>query len=450
MGRLIYFLCLLLFSIISIFLGFNSTIIPNLVLYLIILFYIINLVLIVNIGLTCVYIKSNSFFDKITNVTYETSNYSVLVLKDSNISDMDEIKELGSWSSEMDTNYDEALSKFIARTDIKTKKFNSVFDIVNAFLEKEIQAIMINDNYIDIIGENTEGFSENIKVLRTESIKSLTEKLDSTVDISNLHSFNVYLSGIDTYGEISTVSRSDVNIIATINLDTGKILLTNTPRDYYVQLAGTTGTKDKLTHAGYYGIGTSVKTLENLYDINIDYYVRVNFSSLISLVDEIGGIDIESDKTFVPYTDRSFTVKYGWNHFNGKQALAYSRERYAYSDGDRHRGRNQQQVIEAILKKITANNDIGTYSKLLNTLEKSFQTSADRKLINSLLNLQIKKNYAWKVESIAVDGYGSSGETYSYPGQDLWIMIPNYDTVNAAKDKIKEFANGSEDKEKVQ
>ncbi len=338
MKRLIYYIFLLILSIVSIILSFNSTIIPSKYLYLIILIYFLILVLVFylitrrkkfirflgifislflllgDIAIGYVYFRTNSFFSKINDIEYKTSNYSVLLLKESKITDMEEIKELGSWHSDLDTNYEEALTKFTERTDIKIKKYEIILSIVNDFLEGKIDAIMINDNYIELIDESNEGFKDKIKVLDTESIKSLTEKLDNTVDLRKMKSFNIYISGIDTYGDISNVSRSDVNIIATINLDKGKILLTNTPRDYYVQLAGTTGNKDKLTHAGYYGVSMSAKTLENLYDIHIDYYIRVNFTSLITLVDEIGGIDVYSDYDLIT-EHYKVHVKKGWNHF---------------------------------------------------------------------------------------------------------------------------------------
>ena len=137
---------------------------------------------------------------------------------------------------------------------------------------------------------------------------------------------------------------------------------------------------DKLTHAGVYGIDMSIKTLEDLYDTKIDYYIRVNFNTLIKLVDEIGGIDIYSDAAFTPWTNRSVYVKYGWNHFDGAAALAYSRERMTYLEGDIHRGQNQQQVIEAIIKKVTQSRDINTYLNLLSVMEESLQTNLDKKI----------------------------------------------------------------------
>lgn len=461
MIKKIYYLFILLFSIISIYLGFNSTIIPNNILYLIILFYLINLIIIglllfrkkkilkilgiflsiiliiANVGLIFVYNKTNSFFDKITNIEYETNNYSVIVLKDSKFNKLDDITSIGLFYNEIDKNYKDAIVELDDKKKIDKKEYDNVLLLVTDFLAKKIDAIFINENYIDIIDESNEKFKENIKTIDTITINTEVKQNRQLMnDITKMNSFNIYISGIDTYGPISTVSRSDVNIIATVNIKENKILLTNTPRDYYVQLHGTTGNKDKLTHAGVYGIDMSIKTLEDLYETKIDYYVRVNFNTLISLVDEIGGIDIYSDQNLYY---KYYFINYGWNHFDGQKALLYSRERYSYVDGDRHRGRNQQQVIEAIFKKVTESKDINTYLKLLNTLEQNFQTNIDKKMINGFINLQIKNNYNWQFDSIAVTGYDDGGYTYSYPGQYLYVMQPDVDSLNNAKKKIKEM-----------
>ena len=447
----------------SIYLGFNSTIIPDNILYLIILFYVINLllilillfrkkkifqilgiflsiiVIIVNSGLVFVYYKSNSFFNKITNIEYETNNYAVIVLNDSKLNNLDDIVSIGLFYNEIDRNYKDAIVELDDKRELEKKEYDNVLTLVTDFLGKKVDALFVNENYIDIIDEGTDKFKENIKTIDTIAINTEVKQNRQLMnDIKKIKSFNIYISGIDAYGPISTVARSDVNIIATVNMKTNQILLTNTPRDYYVQLHGTTGNKDKLTHAGVYGIDMSIQTLEDLYETNIDYYIRVNFNSLITLVDAIEGVDIYADQT-VTTLHYKVHVKQGWNHFNGEQALGYARERYAYMDGDRHRGRNQQQIIEAIIKKVTESKDINTYIKLLSTLESGMQTNIDKKMINGMINLQVKNNYNWGVESLAVTGYDAGGYTYSYPGQYLYVMQPDIDSLNIAKNKIKEI-----------
>ena len=468
MKKLIYIIFLILLSIMSIFLAFNSTIIPNTIIYLLILFYVINLILIcvlitrkkkfirilgiilsilviLSSGLMIfVYQKANSFFNSITNVEYETSNYSIVILNDSPYEKINDLSNIGIYNNELDKNYSLALEELNDKVKINNEKCDGLVELVASLLESKIEAILINENYIDIIDETTKGFKDKTKVLDTLSIKSIKEKKELENEIKKLGNFNIYISGIDTYGEISTVSRSDVNIIATIDMKNNKILLTNTPRDYYVQLHGTTGVKDKLTHAGVYGIDMSMQTLEDLYNTKIDYYIRVNFNTLIKVVDEIGGIDVYSDQelTTLHY---NVHVKYGWNHFNGEQALGYARERYSYMEGDRHRGQNQQQIIEAIIKKVTASNDINVYMKLLNVLEDSMQTNMDKKLINGFINLQVKSNFNWQVESIQVTGYDDGGYTYSYPGQYLYVMQPDYDSLETAKNRISSIISKNDE-----
>jgi LCP family protein required for cell wall assembly len=228
-------------------------------------------------------------------------------------------------------------------------------------------------------------------------------------------------------------------MIVTVNPKTHDILLTSIPRDYYVQLHGTTGLKDKLTHAGIYGVDMSVSTLEDLFDIDINYYVRVNFTTLIQVVDTIDGIDVESDKSFTAYTDNSVYVKKGSNHFNGKQALAYSRERYAYQEGDRHRVQNQQDVITAIMNKMLSSKTLITkYNSILNTLDGSFQTNMKTSSLTSLIKKQIDTMPSWNITSQSVNGTDSSNVTYSYPGQKLYVMVPDMSTVESAKTKITE------------
>ncbi len=474
MFRLIYLIFLFIISGIGLYLGFNSTIIPNIALYLIILFDVINLILIailikkrkkkakkiilftlgiilsiiligVNVVIGFVYYKSNSFFNKITNIEYETSNYVTIVLKDSSFKKLEDVKSIGLFYNEIDKNYKEALSELNEKVKVNNNEYENILLLVTDVLAKKVDSIFINENYIEIIDEGTENFKDNIRILDRITIsKETKQKKQEMVDIEKKNSFNIYISGIDTYGAITNVSRSDVNIIATVNIKENKILLTNTPRDYYVQLHGTTGNRDKLTHAGVYGIDMSIKTLEDLYNTKIDYYVRVNFNTLISLVDEIGGIDVYSDQSLVTHHYGVY-IKQGWNHLNGEGALGYARERYSYLEGDRHRGQNQQQIIEAIIKKVTKTNELNTYLRLLNTLENSMQTNVNKKMINGIINLQVKNNYSWQIESISVNGYDDGGYTYSYPGQYLYVMQPDYNSLETAKKKINDLLKKQEE-----
>ena len=234
-----------------------------------------------------------------------------------------------------------------------------------------------------------------------------------------------------------------MNQLAVVNPKTHHILLVNTPRDYYVQLAGTTGLKDKLTHAGIYGIQKSIDTLEKFYGIDIQYYLRVNFDTLIRVVDVIGGVDINSDASFTCHTNNKVHVEKGWNHFNGAQALAYSRERYAYLTGDHHRGANQQQVITAIINKVSTSSVlIQKYNDILNSLDGSFQTDMSMDSILAFIRYQLDAMPDWNVESIAVSGFNSMDYTYSMgTGRKLYVMEPDMDSVQKAIARIQEVYN---------
>lgn len=270
-------------------------------------------------------------------------------------------------------------------------------------------------------GNSTAGFLRQIDTTAQE-VKATTP-----VDEILTTPFVLYISGRDAGG-----SLSDVNQLAVVNPRIHRILLINTPRDYYVPLAGKTGLSDKLTHAGTYGMDTSIETLENLYDVDINYYVQINFDSLVGLVDRLGGIDVDS-----AYAFDEFTV--GMNHLTGAQALRFARNRAAFSGGDRVRGENQQRVITAIIRKLSNPSTVVNYTSILGAMEGSFITNFGSDNIAKFAKNQISSNPNWSVQTYAVDGAGAMVYTYSYPRQRLYVMLPNQDTVNTAKQKIADI-----------
>ena len=245
---------------------------------------------------------------------------------------------------------------------------------------------------------------------------------------------------MDEYGKVSKVSRSDVNMVITVNPKTRQILLTNIPRDYYVQLHDTTGYKDKLTHAGNYGIDTSVATIEDLLGIKINYYIKVNFSSLVKIVNALGGVDVYSEYDFQSWNGYNFTK--GYNKVNGKQALAFVRERKTFNQGDNQRGKNQQAMIEAIFRKCTSPSIVVKYNSLLNSLEDSMITDMPMKSIKKLAKMQLVNNQKWTITSNSLTGRGSMEYTYTYGYQSLYVTIPDDDSVNSSKELIAKVTNG--------
>lgn len=318
-------------------------------------------------------------------------------------------------------------------TQIMTEEYAGIPEAAQALLDGEVQAVIYNEAYTAMIEETIEDYSSKVKVLYQYGIE--TEIETEEVDISN--AFNVYISGIDVAGSISKNSRSDVNIIMTVNPDTKQILLTSTPRDFYVPIPGISGgQKDKLTHAGIYGVDASMRTLEELYGIDISYYARVNFTSLVTIVDALGGVDVESEHSF---SAGGYDFTEGMNHLNGEQALAFSRERKSFSGGDRQRGKNQEAVIEAILHKAMSPAILKNANQIIASVSDCVETNMTRNEMAEFINMQLSDPAMWDIESQAADGTGSSAACYSSGSQQLYVMIPDEAVVSAASQKMQDI-----------
>ena len=258
--------------------------------------------------------------------------------------------------------------------------------------------------------------------------------------------FVIYLSGVDTRGELTENARSDVNILAAVNPVTKRVALVNTPRDYYVDLAGT-DSKDKLTHTGLYGVETSMATLGNLYGVNVDHYIRINFAGFISIIDALGGVDVYSDQAFTSvgspgYYDPTTFVE-GWNHLDGKSALAFARERHAFASGDIQRGINQMKVIDAMLNKIKSPALLMGFSKIMDAASDCFVTSFSKDQISALVRMQLSDFAEWDIESYTVTGTSSSStKCYSAKGQKLYVMKPDDSSVSKAREMIASVLGG--------
>ena len=260
--------------------------------------------------------------------------------------------------------------------------------------------------------------------------------------------FVVYLSGVDNRGELTEKARSDVNILAVVNPTTKQAALINTPRDYYVDLAGT-DSKDKLTHAGLYGVETSMATLGNLYGVNVDDYIRINFAGFISIIDAIGGVDVYSDQAFTSVGSPGYydptTFAEGWNHLDGKSALAFARERHAFKTGDIQRGINQMKVIDAMAEKLKSPALLMSFSKLMDAMSDCFVTSLSQEQISALVRMQLGDLSSWDIQSYSVTGTGGkSSKCYSAKGQSLYVMKPDENSVNEAKALIAAVLGGED------
>ncbi len=373
------------------------------------------------------------FLYKATNGHYIIRNYNIIVLKDSNYKDLNDLNNKVIGIYHVDKKLQTKINKKI---DIHYDNYETKDDLLASLLKEEIDSIILEDSELSLLEENNLDNYEKIKSIYKIEIKEDISKITDDIDINN-DSFNVFISGIDTYGNINAVSRSDVNILASVNPKTEKILLTFIPRDYYVDIGEKLN--DKLTHAGMYGIDKSIKAIENLLAVHINYFVKVNFSSVIKVVDVLDGITVYNDETFT--TNENITFKEGLVTLNGEEALPFVRDRKHVTGGDLGRGKNQMKVLEALIKKALNKNLLKNYNKLLDSLDGSFVTNINESSIFNFVKRELLKRRNWQIETNILEGSDGREYTYSVSSQTLYVMIPNEDSVNNAKAKIKEVLN---------
>lgn len=410
---------------------------------------ILSTLLMIGMILGIVYLFNTiGFLKKIGSKDYKTQNYSVVVLSSSKYEKLKDIKneDVGILSTKETEGLADAVAYLNKKVDVTYKEKDDIGELEKSLLNKKLSIILLENTYLEIAKEENEEFASKIKVIYTFSIDIATKDLAKDVDVTK-EPFNIFIAGIDTYGKISSVSRSDVNMLVTVNPNTNKILLTSIPRDYYVYLHGITSYKDKITHAGIHGIDMSVKTVEDLLDCDINYYFKVNFSSLVDIVDAIDGVEVQSPYRFTTF-DYKYTFKKGYNKLNGEKALYFVRERKAFKGGDRTRNENQQLVLSAIINKVLSPKLITKYNSILKSVEDSFVTNLDNENITSLIKKQIKENDKWTIESITLNGKDAFDYTYSYKGAKSYVMVPDEDSVNDAIKKIDEVLNEHKNDEK--
>lgn len=317
--------------------------------------------------------------------------------------------------------------------------YGSVQEQARALVSGEVQAIIYNQTYTDLMNETVDGYSDQIRIIYKHEIETKLNFGGSQDDDSLTKApFTVYISGLDVYGderdsEGRDSERSDVNIIAVVNPTTHQILLVTTPRDYFVPIPGISeGMDDKLTHAGAYGIEASMATLGELYETDINYYVRLNFSSLISIVDILGGVDVYSEVAFSTGTDAGLVmdVQEGYNHFNGEQALAFCRERHNLIDGDNQRGKNQQAVITAMLKKVLSPTMLLRANGIINQVSQDVETNITQGQLNALVKYQLGSGAEWTIQSVAATGFDGEDYSYSMPNDLISVIYPDQTVVD--------------------
>ncbi|MBQ3309622.1 LCP family protein [Candidatus Saccharibacteria bacterium] len=381
----------------------------------------------------------------------EYSVYDVIVSKKSSYNSLDDVKgmEFHSISDFIDTQkLEKAVSEQVSGTVVYA---DGITSMLQSSIKDPTYISLLNagtwDATTDADADKEQVYKNSLKIIGEIKVPVEQNTRTSTANITK-DAWIMYISGIDTRsGMMVDRSLSDVNIVMTVNPTSKHILMVAIPRDYYVQLHGTSGLPDKLTHAGSLGgLALSMATIDDLLDINIEQYLRVNFNAVIGLVNAIGGITVNSDVdySFHCHTNNSCVINPGLNNLDGDCALAFARERYAYSSGDRHRGENQEQVIEKIFDKISSSTTlISKYSEILKALSGSFETSLTTSDITSLVNMQLNDMAKWTIETYNLNGTTGGAYTYSYPNQTLSVMFPDANTINIAKNKIKAVLNGA-------
>lgn len=367
-----------------------------------------------------------------TETHVETDSVSIIVKANSTYQYTQDLKgKVYSTLATDDKSVDKTIEKLQTENNenIQPKVYSGVLTLVNALYNNDVDCIIINESYRAMIEEDFPNFSSDTRVIYSKQYVTEINSPENS-DITR-NTFNVYVSGIDTYGSITTKSRSDVNMIMTVNPTTKTVLLTSIPRDYYIPFNVLGGQRDKLTHSGLYGVNETMQNVASYFGIDIDYFIRVNFDSLIDIVDSLGGIEVYNPQAFKNFEVGKITL-------NGEEALAFSRERYSFEDGDKERGRNQMRVITGIINKVLSPAIISNYSELMDKLHVSFQTNMADEQIISLVRMQLDDMSPWTIQQQSVNGDGQTLYSPIY-GSNLYMMVPDDKSVENAKIKINEL-----------
>lgn len=398
--------------------------------------------------------QTQSTLRTIAGIQTESSNISAYVLTDDPAQTLTDASgySFGILSTLDRENTDTVVSRINEQlgTTIQTAEYAGLTQLADGLRNGEVGAVILNDAYLDLY-EEFDGYTDfptSVRALTTEVVETTIVDPADQAQASAAPSLdenpvlNIYISGSDTRSStLPSRSRSDVNILASINTQTRQVLLISTPRDYYVPLSISNGAPDKLTHAGIYGVQVSMDTLSMLYEVPVDYYFRVNFNGFVDIIDALGGIEVCSDYTFDTGNVQGYHFNEGWNTVNGEEALAFCRERYAFSSGDRQRGKNQMAVIQGVLNKATSPAILTSYTSVLNSAEGCMETNVPYDTIAEIVRQQLSDGGNWNVVSYSVDGTGDSQVPYSM-SSSVYVMIPDTSTVDQAKSLLAQVAAG--------
>ena len=428
--------------------------------------YVIGLILAVlmcvvyGVGTAYVF-KGISTAKDITTVKTETAAVGIYVRADdtNDYSQVAGTYTYGILAEQDRENTDEAIAQIEQEYSVtlSTKEYQGLSQLIDGILGSEVDAIIMNSAYLDLLSE-MEGYEDAASKLREVQVQHVErevvvsetpqeeipeDRLVGNVDESTESgqdglTFTVFISGIDNRGGLIEKSRSDVNILAVVNTATKQVALISTPRDYYVPLSISNGAKDKLTHAGIYGVQVCMDTMAMLYNVNVDYYFRLNFAGFENIIDALGGVTVYCPQAF---ENRGYSFVEGDNQMDGAKALVFVRERYAFASGDRQRGKNQLALIKAVANKALSPELLVRYNALMDSLQGSFETSLPYDTISGIVRDQLDKGGDWNIVSYSVDGTGDSQVPYSM-SQKAYVMVPDESTVETAKSLIAQVYNG--------
>lgn len=432
---LILYLVLFIIYFIFNFLVFNKKIKYKIKIIVVILCFIFNIVF--GFGIKYLY-NTIDFVSNIGDNQEQSEEYRVSVLYNSKVEKLDDIKNktIGVYNT---PNNIDASNKLSEEFEYTIKMFDDIEIMFIELMGGNIDAVLMNSAIYNLLENELSHLKIITKKVYSFSIPIEDVDVVKTVDVSN-KKFNIYIAGGDSYGSIKKVTNTDVNMVISVDPLNHKLLLTSIPRDYYVNFPGRgENAYDKLTHAGYYGIKESVLAVEKLLDIDVNYYIKINFSTVEGVIDAIGGVDVKVDKAFTA-SDGSYSYKKGINHMDGKKALRFARERKAFTTGDVQRVKNQQKVFSAIIDKVTSSTALITsYSKILDSVSKNFATNMKSEDISKLVKMQLNDMRGWSITSQNLVGTDLYTGTYTFPKSKLYVMKPREDSVNKVKNKLDDF-----------